>query len=345
MSEIMLFIDAMISQFSAHMTSWFLKARNYLTKRAYENFSQKILQDSYAEVSQNYRSGNPSHHLKKPEHIMAYAVSRMPAIYEAVQYVLKKLPNTYAPRTILDLGAGLGIASLAALDRFESIDSLVLVEKHPLMLSLQRDMLKVTECINATSLHVDILNVSDLHREPADLVMLSYVLGEISESNQQRAIDQAWKLTQGILCLIGPGTPQDFLFFSQARNYLIQQGGKIIAPCPHDNVCPLVNTPDWCHFSVRLQREKSHQHIKKGKLSYEDEKFSYLLIARDKTIHRCASRIIARPMKRDGHIIFDVCSSLGKHRHVVSKKMPLFKKVSELSWGDEGVSMDPNTDI
>ena len=39
---------------------------------------------------------------------------------------------------------------------------------------------------------------------------------------------------------------------------LQEEGGKmgahVVAPCPHDGVCPMEGTKSWCHFTQRFER-------------------------------------------------------------------------------------------
>ncbi|WP_165380395.1 small ribosomal subunit Rsm22 family protein [Candidatus Finniella inopinata] len=98
----------------------------------------------------------------------------------------------------------------------------------------------------------------------------------------------------------------------------------------------LTETKDWCHFSVRLQRSGLHQSAKKGTLGYEDEKFSYLLVAKSGLVTPVVeSRIIRKPIKRQGHIVIDVCTGGQLKREIIGKADPSYKKVAKLEWGDE----------
>src|SRR2546423_15615748 len=73
-------------------------------------------------LSDRYREGQGSATALRdhPEHI-AYALARMPATYTAAVHALQQLQArcpAFAPRTLLDLGAGPGTAAWAACEVF-----------------------------------------------------------------------------------------------------------------------------------------------------------------------------------------------------------------------------------
>ena len=69
---------------------------------------------------------------------------------------------------------------------------------------------------------------------------------------------------------------------------------------------------DWCHFSVRLPRLRGHRQAKGGTLGYEDEKFSYLAVARPALAAQgVAARIIRPPIARKFEVELPVCTAEG----------------------------------
>ena len=115
-----------------------------------------------------------------------------------------------------------------------------------------------------------------------DLVLISYALGELLADVRARVLDAAWRATSadGALVIVEPGTPRHFQGVLDARTWLLTHGATIAAPCPHAAACPMAAAGDWCHFSARVPRTKEHRRLKAGSLSYEDEKFSYLIATR-----------------------------------------------------------------
>ncbi len=101
-----------------------------------------------------------------------------------------------------------------------------------------------------------------------------------------------WAKTNDTLLIVEPGTPSGYQRILDARAQLIKNGAHVIAPCPHDDACPLVK-PDWCHFSQRLQRSRVHKQLKSAELPYEDEKFIYVALSRAPVAQRPVARACA----------------------------------------------------
>ncbi len=317
-------------------------------------FLEKILSDpsfitssdAFEEISLGYRGAALSTSLPfKKEEAAVYASARMPATRAAINAVLERLKQEkplFSPKSFLDLGAGPGSFLWAFLAQFQTFERGVLWEGNAFFLDLLRLFLKAGETSFKSLKNVEVVqknilkNVWDESQESFDLVSLSYVLSEISPSAQAQILKNAWMKTREVLLLVEPGTPAGFSNITRARHILKEQGGFFCAPCPHENKCPLENTNDWCHFKVRLTRSLRHKQLKSASLSYEDEKYSYL-IAQKIPFERNSSnsRILKNPLKRKGHIIFDVCTQKGEGRFTVSKKTPkLYKEAQKKEWGD-----------
>ena len=91
---------------------------------------------------------------------------------------------------------------------------------------------------------------------------------------------------------------------------------------------------DWCHFSERIERSSLHRGAKLGTLGYEDEKFSYLVVAKSPAVSS-QMRILRPPMKRSGHISLHVCTSEGIKIQTISRKdKEKYVLAKKLDWGD-----------
>jgi hypothetical protein len=45
---------------------------------------------------------------------------------------------------------------------------------------------------------------------------------------------------------------------------------------------------DWCHFSQRLPRSRDHMLLKDADVPFEDERYSYVVVTREKVFFRRA---------------------------------------------------------
>jgi ribosomal protein RSM22 (predicted rRNA methylase) len=111
-----------------------------------------------------------------------------------------------------------------------------------------------------------------------------------------------------------------------------------VAPCPHQRDCPMAGesqSADWCHFAVRLPRTALHRQLKGGSLSYEDEKFSYL-VATAGSGSTAANRVVRHPLTRKGLMQLRLCTGDGEVSGVVVSKRqgPLYRAARSAEWGD-----------
>ncbi|HEY5560850.1 MAG TPA: small ribosomal subunit Rsm22 family protein [Clostridiaceae bacterium] len=305
----------------------------------------KRLSTLSSELSMRYRTISPSpgrtssskeKFLKSQEDIVAYVAFRLPAtfaaVYSALMQVQKQIPS-WCPQTLLDVGAGPGTAMWAATTLYPELKHITLLEREEGMIELGKRMANnsLTPSIQkADWIKVDITR--DWEVCPHDLVIASYSLGELSQDSGLNLIRKLWAITSGTLIIIEPGTPAGFLRIKKARELLLTAGAKTVAPCPHDNPCP-ISDKDWCHFSQRVARSHIHRLVKSGELSYEDEKFSFLSMSHAPGV-AITGRVIRHPQVRTGHICFKLCTPNGLTSTTVSKKdKELYRKSRDLSWG------------
>lgn len=299
-----------------------------------QTFSGKVVQKAHETLSACYRAKGKTQDINDEAMVAAYVSARMPATYAVMDTCFQALSSQFYPSSLLDLGAGPGTATLAALDHWPDLKIAALVEHNSSMNHFNKGLLKSLNAeANFEHFQKDILNFSP--SRTYDLVTLGYVLGELNKEQQLNVLETAWKTTENFLVITMPGTPHDYQTLILARDFLIQHKGHVVAPCPHNKKCPLEGTSDWCHFSIRINRTKTHKHTKQGVLGYEDEKFSYLIISKNKTAQDF-SRIIRKPIKRPGHILLDLCTNDGIKRKIISKSQKdVYKVTSKKDWGDE----------
>ena len=279
-------------------------------------------------LSAAYRGGSAgrSRAARTRAGVAAYLAYRAPATFAAAAAVFRQAAAqrpSWAPRSLLDVGAGPGVATWAALERWPTLDDVTLVEAEPEMLAAGRYLLP-----EARWLPGDVADAG----EPADVVLASYVLGELDD--QAAAVAHLWERTRDTIVLIEPGTPDGYRRVLAARAAVIGAGGYTVAPCPHDLACPLP-ADDWCHFSARLPRSRLHRRAKGAELGFEDEKYSYAVLSREQ-VQPAPARIIRQPQLRSGHVHLVTSDGDGavRTRTISRKQGTVYKEARGVAWGD-----------
>ncbi|SEG99835.1 Ribosomal protein RSM22 (predicted rRNA methylase) [Nonomuraea solani] len=306
--------------------------------QALARFSPQELAGSVAQLTERYRTGisTGGNHLRSRADIAAYAAYRMPATHAAAATAMRQaaaLTPGFEPRSHLDAGGGTGAAIWAASRIWPSIEKITVIEHDPHIIDLGKRLVRDTAALRGTTWRQASITAA-LDRPPADLVTMSYALGELPEPERPKVV--RWLAQDAAMVLIvEPGTPAGYATIAQARDVLRSQGMTIVAPCPHDGACPIQPGRDWCHFSVRLPRTALHRRIKAGTLSFEDEKFSYVA-ATPAPRPRPEARVLRHPQKRKGVVALRLCTETGGLRdETVSKRQgDLYRQARDVEWGD-----------
>ena len=272
---------------------------------------------------------------------LAYAITRSPATYGAVRNALARLRHrspAFSPKTALDLGSGAGASSWAIEQAFPQIASITQADWNQPLLALGKSLAQHASSAalrSATQITTDLTR--SLPGDPADLVVLSYVMAELPPDQAQSLAVAAWSLCSGALVLVEPGTPAGFGQILAARFILGGGGAHILAPCAHQRACPIL-APDWCHFVQRIERSRDHRLLKSADLPWEDEKFSYLIFVREPHFAPAAeSRILARPEKDCAAITAKLCRPNGSASLVAISRRDKesYTRARKQEWGDE----------
>jgi ribosomal protein RSM22 (predicted rRNA methylase) len=166
-----------------------------------------------------------------------------------------------------------------------------------------------------------------------NVVVCSYALGELPTEKAIAVAQAAWRATQQAVVFIEPGTMAGFALIRALRDELLRGGGHLLAPCPHANACPMSEN-DWCHFAARVERSALHRQLKAGSLSYEDEKFSYVILAKH-PVPSVSARILRRPQVQSGFVQLSLCSAEGLQNITISRRnKDGFKRARKAAWGD-----------
>jgi ribosomal protein RSM22 (predicted rRNA methylase) len=249
----------------------------------------------------------------------------MPATYAAAEAVLREIKLRLGDQeiaSVLDVGAGTGAAALAAQECFAP-SRITLLERTPAMAAVARTFLPEAD-----------IRMDDFARPesfpPHDLVIAAYALGETGALD---ALPRLWRAARVALVVIEPGSPAGFAFVREVRSRLMGDGGHMVAPCPTEGPCP-VGEGDWCHFAARVERTGLHRRLKNAELNYEDEKFSYVAVARD-TVTPAPGRIVRRPVHQPGLIVLETCTTRGIETVQARKRdRDVFRAARRAGWGE-----------
>jgi ribosomal protein RSM22 (predicted rRNA methylase) len=261
-------------------------------------------------ISRTYRDGGGSGTIASETDALAYAAARMPATYAALAASLNALGEIrpeFSPQSLLDVGAGPGTATWAATEAFISLTSFVLLDANDALRTLAIDLTSGSSRLDQmTYLRGDAATLL-ASSAPADLVIASYVVGELGDAERSKLAALLWTKTADTLVLVEPGTPAGYARIIALREQLIAEGAHVVAPCPHDGACPL-RMPDWCHFTQRLPRLRAHKQVKGAELPFEDEKFSHVVLSK-KAVASRPSRVLAQPVVSKIEVSAKLCTA------------------------------------
>ncbi len=299
------------------------------------------LRRATASLIDAYRTGAPptAQVLRDPTTAAAYAAYRMPATHAAVSRAMRhatQLAPDLEVRTLLDVGGGTGAASWAAAEAFDGLERVTVLDGSADALALGARIGRHGPPPVAGAHWSRMLLGPGTALPTADLVVVSYLLGELAEPLHAPVVDAAVAAASRLVLVVEPGTPRGYAAVLAARSRLTDAGWHLLAPCPQDGACPVAARPgDWCHFAVRLDRSALHRRVKGGRLGHEDEKFSYVVASRD-PLPRAAARVLRHPVTRKGLVQLEVCDSAGStQRLLVTRRDPIaYRAARDVSWGE-----------
>lgn len=287
-----------------------------------------------AAISKTYRDGGGSTAITGETDALAYALARMPATYAADIASLNALLDIrpdFAPSSLLDVGAGPGTATWAAVEAFPSLRSFVLLDANDALRKLALGL--GDDCGRWISYERGDARALLAEADPADLVIASYVIGEMGEVERTALATLLWEKTRDTLLVVEPGTPTGYARIIALRKQLIAAGAHVAAPCPHDGPCPLV-PPDWCHFTQRLARSRAHKQMKDAEVPFEDEKFAYVALTRT-PVGRRPSRVLAQPDVGKAGVVAKLCTPDGLElARIPRRDKAAYAQARRWRWGD-----------
>ncbi|MFH9659766.1 small ribosomal subunit Rsm22 family protein [Streptomyces sp. NPDC017248] len=286
----------------------------------------------------HYRGDTPTHApiLRDRADVAAYAAYRMPATFEAVRSALAAFAAAvpgWSPAGHTDVGGGTGAATWAVTATWPGGRPVTVLDWAEPALALGRELAAARPALTDARWRRARIG-ADLTLDDTDLVTVSYVLNELTQTDRAALVDAAARAARSVV-IVEAGTPAGYARVIEARDRLIRAGFRIAAPCPHSAACPIAPGTDWCHFAARVGRSSLHRQVKGGSLAYEDEKFSYVAATRLPAAP-AAARVVRRPQIRKGQVLLDLCESGERlDRTTVTKRHgDLYKAARDAAWGD-----------
>jgi ribosomal protein RSM22 (predicted rRNA methylase) len=255
----------------------------------------------------------------------------------------------------VDVGGGTGAAVWAATDVFASLTSALVLDRVLASLDLGQRLAATRAALRTARWESSTLGGAPVALPAADLVTISYLLGELPEAARSPLVTAAARTAQTVV-VVEPGSRLGYTRILAARQDLLDAGMRLVAPCPHDRPCPLAPVADWCHFSVRVNRSVLHRRAKGATLGYEDEKFAYVAAVRESVdvaavresvevaavrdlaepAQPAGSRVLRRPILRPGVVQLHLCTPEGTaDDELVSRRQGArYRAARDVSWGD-----------
>lgn len=297
-----------------------------------ENIKLSDLKDVAKNLSNRYmnekREGQSL--INKRLEVLAYSIIRMPATFCAINKALEETLKRYNPtiETALDIGSGTGAGEWAILNNL-NINKITCIEREEEMASLAQKLLDMHKNIIWKSQDI----IKNKIEDKADLVITSYMINELQENMKEEAIKNIFESFNKIAIFVELGTPAGFNNIKRIQKMALKNNLNILAPCTSQNECNLPKD-DWCHSIIRVERNKVHKFLKDADAPYEDEKFSYIAISKEK-IDNSGSRILRHPNISSGYIKTKLCTNGNIEEKTFTKKeKEMFKKVKKLKCGD-----------
>lgn len=286
-------------------------------------------------ISASYRGGGTSAPIRTERDALAYALARMPATYAAISaslHALREQHPGFAPATLLDVGAGPATASWAAAQTFESLTNFSAIDANAALRALACDSVAGSRLASLRYAESDVL-AGLAAMDSADLVITSYVINELNDTDRETLAYLMWQKTRDTLLVVEPGTPKGYERILALRARLIAEGAHVLAPCPHDRACPLMPA-DWCHFSQRLSRSRAHKHLKGADVPFEDERYIYVALSRSPPIAHPA-RVLAQPSVNKVAVNAKLCTASGPAFATIPRRdKPAYAAARRWDWGD-----------
>src|SRR5438445_1523858 len=176
-------------------------------------FSRSNAAGRAASISKTYRGGGNSGTIRSETDALAYALARMPATYAAITASLNALVDIrpdFSPKNLLDVGAGPGTATWAAAETFPSLQRFILLDANDALRALALGLVTDSFRLRDVSYERGEARATLTGADAADLVVASYMIGEIGDGERRALAELMWEKTRDTLLVVEPRTPAGY---------------------------------------------------------------------------------------------------------------------------------------
>lgn len=218
--------------------------------------------------------------------------------------VLKEAKSHWTPpsnATVVDWGCGTGIATRKLLNAFPQIQSFHLHDKNP----------------SAVRFAEKKLGKSSTNLKTPFVLLLSHVLNELTEKEIQNLVTH-WIEKAHTVFWVEPGMPAISQKLVAVREK-IRDRFPILAPCPHQTLCPMQqkeNASHWCHHFASPPNEVFRSRhwsdfSKELGIDLRSLPVSYFFASQEKSLPPTKDRVIGRARVYKGYAMALVCEKSG----------------------------------
>lgn len=236
--------------------------------------------------------------------------ARIGCKWEAVLDEIDARADLPAPRTILDWGAGTGVATRALLRRIEAPERVTLFDRDETALAYAAD------AVREAHPGIDVRTTSEPPPGPFDLALASHVLDELEDDEVDELLG-AFRQADEVVW-VEPGSRRTSRRLSAARDALIDEF-DVVAPCTHRQACGMLaegRERDWCHLFARPPAEvhTTAEWTQVGRelgIDLRSLPYAFLALRRAPVPHPDAARLLGRPRVQKGRALVDLCDADG----------------------------------
>lgn len=257
--------------------------------------------------------------------------------WNAILHTLTRIGWKPQSDKIIDWGCGTGVAS-REVATWSGIKQITLMDQSPLALNFTQQQW----CNSNITTHLQPIGSTFA---PKSLLLLSHVLGELSDTEAEKLALQASLVDEVIW--VEPGSRNISRKLSQIRTIFIEAGHHLIAPCVHALACPMLQREQerhWCHFFASpptevFQSAFWHEVSHQLGIDLRSLPYSYLALSRhhSPSWNTGAERLIGHPRSYKGYGKLFCCGASGLHERTLQKRdnPELFKRL--IKHNEEGV--------